>query len=589
MALEYERQTKIETLAVHTLLQLARAGRLRVPAFQRPPRWKARHVIELFDSMREGYPIGTLLLGQREAPAHTETFGRVQIAGAAMSDALWVVDGQQRVAAIVGALLHPDAAPRGDVHAIWYDLDTANFVHGRRELSPVHVPLCALGDPDATYAWVDQWPLRKERRELISKVHGLAATLLNFQVSVAIVRGDDETRLREIFRRLNNTGVRMQSTEVFNALFRHLPQGDLEAAAARVSGLGYGTVSQDTFLRCMLAAEGLDPGSGIDRLSRDEVPAMAGRTHEALACALDFLSADAEVPHLALLPYPALPMRVLARYFVRFARPGPRARTLLRRWFWRGCGGSGFTSSSQGLVRRLQQCIDAAPDAEGAAQALLEELGAYRPEGPVSATETWRARNARSRLVALALLGLSPPDPAGLGAMDAAWVRDRLRGAVEDDDALPEAMAVLSDDDQEVQPRPLSSLFEMVEAPDDDQEVKPRPLSSLFVDVCGVSESPLLVRRVWASAALPALWWRALDGDGRAAHGLDDDCITALDAWYAASDDGLRQAALNRFDTARAAVLTQIVVRYLDERTDRDAPEGDRLSISVLLQRANAA
>lgn len=95
--------------------------------FQRPPRWRSAHVVDLFDSIKQGFPVGTLLFALREEPATSVTLGRFTVDAPATRDALVVVDGQQRVSALVGALLHPSETPRGDVHAIWYDLEKQQF------------------------------------------------------------------------------------------------------------------------------------------------------------------------------------------------------------------------------------------------------------------------------------------------------------------------------------------------------------------------------------------------------------------------------------------------------------------------------
>ena len=50
-------------------LSLAQEGKLRVPLFQRPLRWRPDQEAELFDSLLRRFPIGTLLLWERPAPA----------------------------------------------------------------------------------------------------------------------------------------------------------------------------------------------------------------------------------------------------------------------------------------------------------------------------------------------------------------------------------------------------------------------------------------------------------------------------------------------------------------------------------------
>lgn len=554
-------QTQVTTYEVKELLRFARQGRLRLPAFQRPARWRAPHVLELFDSIQRGYPIGTLLFGERPAAAgdgRTE-FGAFRGDAPERHDALWVVDGQQRLSALLGALLHPDDAPHGDIHAIWFDLVDGKFVHVRREPPPVSVPLRALGDPKTTLRWADGWPLRHNRDDLVNAVFELAETITSFSVSAAIVRNGGVEALREIFKRLNNAGVAMREPEVFDALFGHLPQGRLKAAAAVVSSAGFGEISEDTFLRSLLAVEGLDPGTAADQLDPDKVPAMTARTERALRATFTFLSTEAEVPHLALLPYVSSPLRVLARFFARFERPSPRALTLLRRWFWRGCVSRQFSSASQGLVRRLQRCVDA-PSAEEAARQLLTDQGAVPVHFQLRPDLEWRSRNAECRVVALALLSRAPLDPRTGGAFTADAVAQKLRGGADEEDAV-------------------AALGEAGDSPD------VVSLSELCVDITG-ARSGTLVRRVMFEQAPPSDWWASASSKVLDGHCLTSACVEALRGWRAASDDDARACALRDFDSARIAALQAATRAYLEERCG--AGDDDTPSVAEILRAADA-
>ena len=84
-------------------------GRLRLPAFQRDYRWQPGDVESLFDSVLKRYPIGNLLLWERPAEAARISIGPLILDVPTVPRAQWVVDGQQRITSLVGAL----AAPSG--------------------------------------------------------------------------------------------------------------------------------------------------------------------------------------------------------------------------------------------------------------------------------------------------------------------------------------------------------------------------------------------------------------------------------------------------------------------------------------------
>ena len=79
------------TFTVRQLLALAEAGRIRVPEFQRPLRWRQAQNLELLDSVWRNYPIGSLLFWNRRADP-----GEIQIGAARISV------GEQASAFLIG-------------------------------------------------------------------------------------------------------------------------------------------------------------------------------------------------------------------------------------------------------------------------------------------------------------------------------------------------------------------------------------------------------------------------------------------------------------------------------------------------------
>src|SRR5215468_6350492 len=105
------------------LVREVRRGLVRIPHFQRGFKWEAGDIVKLFDSILRGFPIGNLLLWRRPAPAQTIHVGPLIVETPELGSALWVVDGQQRITSLVGALTaaHTAADLRFRVHL---DLDT---------------------------------------------------------------------------------------------------------------------------------------------------------------------------------------------------------------------------------------------------------------------------------------------------------------------------------------------------------------------------------------------------------------------------------------------------------------------------------
>lgn len=407
-ATRLRRRPEARAFAVETLLQLVQDGKLRIPEFQRPQRWRSRHVLSLFDSVVNGFPIGEFLFSRAAVPATVVKFSSVHIEAPAAADGLFIVDGQQRMTALTGALMHPATRPRGDIHAIWYDLVEERFERLAHGEPPMHwIPLNRVADSFHLLAWLNAWPLQKERPDLTKRAIALGKALREYQAPAYIVEGANEATLRLIFKRANTSGVAMKESEVFEALFGTKGR-PLTAACARLEELGFGAIGEDDFLEALKAVEGIDPRH---RFRDNEQDIQVGtdaieRTEVALQRAIRFLVSVAEIPHIKLLPY-RLPLRILARFFHIHPTPDTRTELLLSRWVWRGALSRQHADNGDSIVNALQQSIG--EDARDYVEWLLFHSAHIESVDVLEAP--WNGRNASSRLFALALFALRPKLP----------------------------------------------------------------------------------------------------------------------------------------------------------------------------------
>ena len=403
------RRPQARSFSVEELLLWIRDGKVRVPEFQRPQRWRSSHVIDLFDSLWRGFPIGSLLLSKGPAPAGTLHFGPLRIAAPAAEDALFVVDGQQRVTALAGALLHPDGRPRGDIHALWFDLEEERFVRLTHAEAPLHwIPLNVLDDSFEQLQWLNAWALRADRPDLVQRSLAVGKAIREYSIPAYIVEGASEDALRVIFKRVNTAGVAMKEEEVFEALHGS-GESSLGAACARLGEIGFGEIERQDLLDALKAVEGIDPRKRFRdaEVAIDVAPEALERTEAAMRRVLSFLVSIAGIPHAKLLPY-KLPLRLLSRFFHLHPTPEPRTLELLKRWVWRGALSKIHADTGDATVSRLQACVGDDPAAS--TQALLATVPAEISEFPTS-TASWNGREAVTRLIALAIVHAGPRDP----------------------------------------------------------------------------------------------------------------------------------------------------------------------------------
>jgi len=429
-------KTEIRSFKVEELLDWAKNGRLRVPNFQRRLRWDARNVVELFDSMYNSYPIGTLLLAKRKLPPESVRFGPVSIGPKPDAETHWIIDGQQRLTSIIGTLLHPEPEPRQDQYSVYFDLESERFfIRRKREVPATSIPLRELRDSTSVLSWLRHWPLALERADLEPRVFELSKVIREFTVAAAIVEGDD-VLLRSIFVRTNRSGVEMVEAEVFEALYGISPEQSVAVAAARLSSGSMGEIEPSFLLRCAKHVAGTDPGERPEDLG-DIDAHFVERAETALQRVLVFLSDDCGLPHLDLV-HQRFPLIPLTRYFAFFPHPSTRARRLLRRWVWRGLLNESFNQTGFGPVRAYQEIIAAEHSEESVAKQMLERVGsASLPE--VIFPDRWSFRSREVKLLAAMLFDRLTDDELGLALKDLNKVGQTEAGHFEGGGKQPEA------------------------------------------------------------------------------------------------------------------------------------------------------
>lgn len=408
------RRPQATALSIEDLLDRVRRGEIRVPEFQRPLQWKANDIRDLLDSIYRGYPIGTLLFWKREAPAANVRLGPVSIDAPQSSQALWVVDGQQRMTSLAGVLIHPPYTEGGrDDFVLYFDLEKEVFVRpgGRVQPSDHWLPMNVVLDSELLLGWLARYPRRADNPGHTRAAMRLGKAIREYQVPAYIVEADAEETLRVIFGRLNSAGKPLKQADVFNALHggvKGTQPSDLRDLSRSLDEMGFGTIKPEWLLKSVLAVKGLDITRRSDRLLKEEqdLGDVLQATARALRDVIVFFKRDVGIPHIELLPY-KLPLALLARFFHLHAKPSSRSRELLARWVWRGAISEAHRGEMIAVVRESLAAIGS--NEERSVQALLAEVPVATSKQP-EATLPYNFRTASTKLHLNALLALRPRD-----------------------------------------------------------------------------------------------------------------------------------------------------------------------------------
>lgn len=405
--------------SIAEVVQLAEAGYLRVPLFQRSFVWNSGDVRALFDSLYRGFPIGTLLLWLRYGPPGTISFGPLGFEAPEITQALWVVDGQQRVTSLLGAL-SPRFSGVDERFEVYFDLASEKFINPRRGVVPPRaMPVREALETKSLLNW-----LRLHEADLESQDFDVADRLggvfRDYKVPVYIVTGDDQSVLREVFDRVNSAGKPISRAQVFHALFASEENpGSPASVVAALRSTGFGSVPENRVVQSLLGIRGGDVHRDIrEEFSSNESPIdWYDETEVALSRAIEFLKGQGVV-HLNLMPN-TLPLPVLATFFFVHPDPSPWNQRLLARWLWRlWAHGYGKEGGQAQVLRRAIRCIypikgkiNETPTEYDTVKSLLE----YVPDREADAVSltNFRTDKTESRLILLALASLSPLDAHG--------------------------------------------------------------------------------------------------------------------------------------------------------------------------------
>ncbi|NJP30601.1 DUF262 domain-containing protein [Micromonospora thermarum] len=382
------------------------SGEIVLPKYQRAFVWGPHQILELLDSVLRNYPIGSLLLWETtEQLASEETVAGLVVEPPRPNRPIrYILDGQQRLASVIGAL-HGGAG----VWDILYDLQEDRFFHRTPETpTAAHlVPMQAVSEASSLFGQVAELPVGL--RDRAARLYEQFANYLVPVVTLNHVSAEESAR---VFVRINSTGTTMNIVDVARA-GTWSPDFDLkdeiESLLQVLDAKDYGRVDTKTMLRTIAVAAGFGfSAKDIYRLRELDKPRLreaVGTVAKAAERAVDFLSTQIRTPNAEALPY-YNQFAVLVEVFRQLPKPSSPQYGALRRWFWLTASGEYFKGWSETQMGLDLQAITAF--AQGHA-AEIDTVAAL-PRSALWRRSAFSRRNAPSKLLALILAYEDPLD-----------------------------------------------------------------------------------------------------------------------------------------------------------------------------------
>ena len=327
-----------EVIYLPALFRRIRNGTIRIPAFQRGYVWEKAKGLELLDSVRNGYPIGSLLFWEADVAEMTTdssdelAFPHPDVQGTVA----FVLDGMQRLSTLYGAFHSVGTEDSGDFN-VFYDLMTDEFLTAR-DKTESSIDLRKLFVPKELLAEQARLATLANGDMLVDNTIDLLGRFQEYLVPVIRISSTETREVVAIFERINSTATRLGAVDFMRALTWHKDFDltyELASVAERIGTSGW-TIPQVTIAKAIALSLGVVPKSD-EMIKLREVPpsALQDATRAVEASVLrvtKFLEQEVGVASYDFVPYEA--QFVILTTLSSALSPDDAFPIWARSWFW---------------------------------------------------------------------------------------------------------------------------------------------------------------------------------------------------------------------------------------------------------------
>ncbi|MCP5062245.1 MAG: DUF262 domain-containing protein [Ignavibacteriae bacterium] len=412
-----QNELKTEVYLLQDILKWISEGKLRVPKFQRSFVWDEQQMIDLFESIANDYPIGSLLFWNTDKEYQSfDNIGPHEINKNQSMPNNYILDGHQRLSTLFGALIKPISSNYKNEDNYWkweifYDLKEQNFLHRKRTSSEVYViPIYAMFN---TFEFLNATKLiskfEDDAKTYIKRLESLYNTMRNFRIAVIQIKSEDLDQAIQIFSKLNSTGVTITPVQMYEALTydenRFNLTDEIEEIQNQLKILHF-KLDRTFIFRSILSMLDIDIYThNIERLAHNpkiNLEKGISNCKEALGLSIDFLVSELGVFIRELLPY-KLQLLYLGVFFNNCPEPNSEQKRILKKWFWKSTYAGYFASTHTRMVR------DGLNEIKLLAKGNLNDFPSYEEMTEIQKfPKSYNTRSARVKAFLLFLNSLEP-------------------------------------------------------------------------------------------------------------------------------------------------------------------------------------
>ncbi len=344
-------ETQIRSLT--KVLDDLRQGIIQVPPFQREFVWERSNIRELFDSIKNNYPIGSILLWK---PRERKQWQNRKIGSYTLPECdgqqIYVLDGYQRLSSLFGCLTNPEKAGlaydeklRDDYFDLYYDLEDESFIYmGGRAPKPSQVPVYILMSTmdfrRHSRKYIEPKVKEDELEAYLDRADAFSRSLVDYKVAVIEVTNAELDDAVDIFSRINSKGTEISPDWMVNALAYNDDFSfalEIDNLKDRLHRYNFSDLSRTALFRCYQSA--FDDKMYIDQANieklakRDDFVETVKETTPYIEKSVRFLYQELNVIDYKLLPYNTQ-LIFLTTFFKKVKTPTIAQLEELKKWFW---------------------------------------------------------------------------------------------------------------------------------------------------------------------------------------------------------------------------------------------------------------
>lgn len=216
---------------IEQILNDVEKGKILVADFQREFVWPKERQIELFNSIVQGIPIGSIMIwhveeGGLDVECYRvfESFNKYK-----KRTGLFLLDGLQRISSLYGGLYNVEINESSKenmrcLQCIHYNLEKKVFfvLSESQKIMPHYMPAKIILDSFAVMKYIRSLELNYKGKadidQLINAVDFVVSMVKNYKIPVVPIATDDIFLVVETFKKINSQGVAIRESEMLHAI-----------------------------------------------------------------------------------------------------------------------------------------------------------------------------------------------------------------------------------------------------------------------------------------------------------------------------------------------------------------------------------